>query len=66
MTPALPSRIEWLASATNKSRQQADERLRTVLRQLEELGSEASGGLGPTTRCSPSRTRSGTSLPITF
>jgi hypothetical protein len=46
MTPALPSRIEWLASATNKSRQQADERLRTVLRQLEELGSEASGAVG--------------------
>jgi hypothetical protein len=46
MTPALPSRIEWLASATNKSRQQADERLRTVLRQLEELGSEVSGAVG--------------------
>jgi hypothetical protein len=46
VTPALPSRFEWLASATNKSRQQADERLRTVLRQLEELGSEASGTVG--------------------
>jgi hypothetical protein len=46
MTPALPSRIEWLASATNKSREQADERLRTVLRQLEELGSESSGAVG--------------------
>jgi hypothetical protein len=46
MTPALPSRFEWLASATNKSRQQADERLRTVLRQLEDLGSEASGVVG--------------------
>jgi hypothetical protein len=46
VTPALPSRFEWLVSATNKSRQQADERLRTVLRQLEDLGSEASGAVG--------------------
>ena len=46
MTPALPTRFEWLASATNKSRQQADERLRTVLRQLKELGSEATGAVG--------------------
>ena len=46
MTPALPSRFEWLASATNRSREQADARLRTVLGHLEELGSEASGSVG--------------------
>jgi hypothetical protein len=46
MTPALPSRVEWLVSATNKAREQADERLRTVLSHLEELGSEASGTVG--------------------
>jgi hypothetical protein len=46
VTPALPTRFEWLASATDKSREQADERLRAVLRQIGELGNEASGTLG--------------------
>ena len=46
VTPALPTRFEWLASATDRAREQADERLRTVLGQLAELGSEASGALG--------------------
>jgi hypothetical protein len=46
VTPALPTRFEWLASATDKAREQADERLRTVLGQLEELGSEAAGAVG--------------------
>jgi len=46
LTPALPSRIDWLASATDKARKQADARLRTVLGHLEELGSEASGAVG--------------------
>lgn len=46
MTPALPSRIEWLVSATNKAREHADERLSTVLSHLEELGSKASGRVG--------------------
>jgi len=46
LTPALPSRIDWLASATDKAREQADARLRTVLGHLEELGSEASGAVG--------------------
>jgi len=46
VTPALPSRIDWLASATDKAREQADGRLRTVLGHLEELGSEASGAVG--------------------
>jgi len=46
VTPALPTRFEWLASATDKAREQADERLHAVLRQIEELGTEASGSVG--------------------
>lgn len=46
VAPALPSRFEWLASATDKAREQVDERLRTVLGQLEELGTEAAGAVG--------------------
>ena len=46
VTPALATRFEWLASATDKAREQADERLHTVLGQIEELGNEASGMVG--------------------
>jgi hypothetical protein len=46
VSPALPTRFEWLASATDKAREQADERLRTVLGQLEELGSPGGGVVG--------------------
>ena len=46
VTPALPTRFEWLASATDKAREQADERLRAVLGQIEELGTEAAGEVG--------------------
>ena len=46
VTPALPTRFEWLASATDKAREQADERLQAVLGQIEELGTEASGTVG--------------------
>ena len=46
VTPALASRFEWLASATDKAREQADQRLAQVLGQLEKLGSEASGAVG--------------------
>ena len=46
VTPALPTRFEWLASATDKAREQADERLRAVLAQIGELGTEASGNVG--------------------
>ena len=46
VTPALPTRFEWLASATDKAREQADERLQAVLGQIEELGTEASGAVG--------------------
>jgi hypothetical protein len=46
MTPALPSRFKWLASATDKAHEQADERLRAVLGQVEDLGTEARGTVG--------------------
>jgi len=46
VTPALPNRLEWLASATDKAREQADERLGTVLDQLAETDTEVSGEVG--------------------
>jgi hypothetical protein len=46
VTPALPTRFEWLASATDKAREQADERLHAVLGHLEELGADARGTVG--------------------
>jgi hypothetical protein len=46
IAPALPGRWEWLASATDKAREQADERLRTVLGHLEDMGAEAEGAVG--------------------
>ena len=46
ITPTLPTRFEWLASATDQAQEQADERLRTVLGQLADLGSEAEGAVG--------------------
>ncbi len=46
VTPALPTRFEWLASATDKAREQADERFREVLIQIEELGIEPDGDVG--------------------
>jgi hypothetical protein len=46
VTPVLPGRFEWLTSATDAAREQADERLQTVLGQLEELGVEGRGEVG--------------------
>lgn len=46
ITPTLPQRFEWLSSATDRAREQADERLQTVLGQLEEVGSVAEGEVG--------------------
>jgi hypothetical protein len=45
VTPRLPNRLDWLASATDKATEHADERLQTVLGHLAEMGSEASGTL---------------------
>jgi len=46
MTPVLATRFEWLASATDRSRERADERLQAVLGQIEDLGTAASGTVG--------------------
>jgi hypothetical protein len=47
IAPTLPDRFEWLTSATDKSTQQADERLRAVLSQVKGTGaSEPSGEVG--------------------
>jgi hypothetical protein len=40
VTPVLPSRLEWIASDTDRVRHEADERLRTVLSHVEELAPE--------------------------
>jgi hypothetical protein len=37
ISPVLPGRFEWLASATDKARDQADERLQAVLGQVSGL-----------------------------
>jgi hypothetical protein len=46
VTPALPTRFEWLASATDKAREQGDQRLQAVLGQVRELDTDASGTVG--------------------
>jgi hypothetical protein len=46
ISPSLPGRLDWLASATDKAKEQADERLQTVLGQLAELGAEPQGAIG--------------------
>jgi hypothetical protein len=46
ITPTLPTRFEWLASATDQAQEQADERLQTVLGQLADLDSETEGAVG--------------------
>ena len=46
VAPALPNRLEWLASATDKAREQADERLSSVLGQLADADADVSGEVG--------------------
>ena len=46
IAPTLPKRFEWLASATDKAREQADERLEAVLGQLDAIGTDAAGVVG--------------------
>jgi len=46
IAPTLPTRLDWLASATDKATEQADERLRAVLGQLDDAGSPAHGRVG--------------------
>jgi hypothetical protein len=46
IAPRLPGRLDWITSATDKATEQADERLRVVLGQLNEAGSPAHGRVG--------------------
>jgi hypothetical protein len=46
ISPTLPTRLDWLASATDRATERADERLGAVIGQLAELGTEASGAIG--------------------
>jgi hypothetical protein len=46
VAPALPSRLAWLASDTDRTREVADERLSVVLDQLEETGTPTEGTVG--------------------
>jgi hypothetical protein len=46
ISPTLPGRFDWIASDTDKATQRADERLQTVLGQLDEMGAEARGRIG--------------------
>ena len=51
MTPVLVSRLQWLASDTDRARYEADERLSTVLSQFDTLAPETtvSGRIGDET-----------------
>lgn len=46
VSPMLPGRLDWLSSATDTARHEADERLRSVLGHLEDLGADAEGEIG--------------------
>jgi hypothetical protein len=46
VTPTLPNRLEWLTSATDEAREQADERLQLVLGQLAVISADARGEVG--------------------
>src|SRR4051812_43431058 len=46
VAPALPSRIAWLASDTDRTREVADERLSAVLDHLENAGTPVEGAVG--------------------
>jgi hypothetical protein len=46
VAPALPTRLKWLASDTDKTREAADERLRDVVGQIGETGADVHGTVG--------------------
>jgi hypothetical protein len=46
VVPALPSRIEWLASDTDKTREIADRRLRVVVDQVADEETKTEGAVG--------------------
>jgi hypothetical protein len=51
VTPVLPGRLQWLASDTDRVRHEADDRLQTVMAQVEAVAPEAaaSGQVGDET-----------------
>jgi hypothetical protein len=46
IAPALPDRVHWIVSDTDRARSEADERLGTVIGHLEEMGADAEGAVG--------------------
>src|SRR5690349_8056623 len=46
VAPALPSRVAWLASDTDRTREVADERLGVVLDQLQSTDASVEGTVG--------------------
>jgi hypothetical protein len=49
ITPVLPSRLQWLASDTDRARHHADARLDALLGQFEEMDLPAAGRVGDET-----------------
>lgn len=46
LAPALPDRLEWLASDTDSARREADERLHRVMGKLADADAEVKGTVG--------------------
>jgi len=49
ITPVLPGALQWLVSDTDRARHEADERLATVLGQMEAMAVSAEGRVGDET-----------------
>jgi hypothetical protein len=49
ITPILPGGLQWLVSDTDRARHEADERLQTVLGQIEAMDVQVEGRLGDET-----------------
>ena len=50
IAPSLPTRWEWMSSATDSATEQADARLSAVVCQLDAMGAQATGASVPMTR----------------
>jgi ElaB/YqjD/DUF883 family membrane-anchored ribosome-binding protein len=46
MSPELPSRLEWLASDTDKTREKADQRMRDVMDVVDDADTQVKGTVG--------------------
>ncbi len=46
VAPTLPTRLQWLASDTDKTREAADERLRDVVEQVAATAADVQGTVG--------------------